>query len=118
MTRVYEVAAQLGTDSKTVLALCHDLGISATSHMQGLTDDQVGMVRAAQDGPKATVTRFDKSTGKGKVEVTLSEGTKELSFDLRYTRLDDEKYVPIDAGNSVRVQLDKEAVVAIRSDRS
>jgi len=118
MTRVYAVAAELGTDSKTVLELCRDLGIPVTSHMQGLTDDQVGQVRAAQAGRKATVTRFDKSTGKGQVEVTSAQGTKELAFDLRYTRLDDEKYIPIDAGDLVRVQLDDEAVVAIRSDRS
>lgn len=118
MTRVYEVADELGTDSKTLLALCRDLGIPVTSHMQGLTADQVGEVRAAQAGRKATVTRFDKSTGKGQVEVSSAHGTKELAFDLRYTRLEDEKYIPIDAGDSVRVQVDDEAVVAMRSDRS
>ena len=118
MTRVYALADELGTDSKTVLALCRDLGIPVTNHMQGLTDEQVAEVRAAQDGLKATVTRFDKSTGKGHIEVTGAAGTKELAFDLRFTRLDDEKYVPIDAGDLVRVQLEEDAVVAIRSDRS
>ena len=118
MTRVYEVAAELGTDSKTLLALCRDVGIPVTSHMQGLTADQIGQLRAARDGRKATVTRFDKSTGMGQVEVSLAAGPKELPFDLRYTRLDDEKYVPIDAGDLVRVQLDEEQVVAIRSERS
>jgi hypothetical protein len=118
MTRVYAVAAELGTDSKTLLALCRDLGIPVTSHMQSLTEDQIGQVLAAQHGPRAKVTRFDKSTGKGQVEVTSAAGSRELAFDLRFTRLDDEKYVPINAGDSVRVQLKEDAVVAIRSDQA
>ena len=117
-TRVYELAAELDVDSKSLLEQCDKLGIPVTSHKQGLTDEQVSVLRAAQTGSKATVTRFDKSTGKGQVKVSSGDGDKELSFDLRYTRLDDEKYIPIDAGDSVQVQLDEEAVVAIRSDRS
>lgn len=117
-TRVYELAAELGLDSKTLLEQCDKLGIRVASHMQGLTDDQVGLLRSAQGASKATVTRFDKSTGKGRVKVDLADGQKELAFDLRYTRLDDDKYIPIDAGDAVQVQLDDQAVIAIRSDRS
>lgn len=116
--RVYELAAEFGVDSKTLLEQCARLGIPVVSHMQGLTGDEVAQVRAAQSASKATIVRFDKSTGKGEVKVATAGGPKELSFDLRYTRLDDEKYIPIDQGDSVQVQLNEEAVVAIRSDRS
>jgi SAM-dependent methyltransferase len=94
--------------------------LSRAEYVEGLS--ATGLSTSPTGSPMRQLTactaQSSKPEGRIRVNVTLSEGTKELSFDLRYTRLDDEKYVPIDAGNSVRVQLDKEAVIAIRSDRS
>ena len=117
-TRVYKVAAELGVDSKTLMAKGQELGITIRSHLSSLTEVEVQRLTTALSEPQGKVTRFDQSTGKGEVSVSSRGVTKELAFDLRYTRLADSKYVPIRAGDSVRVTLDDERVESIRTDQS
>ncbi|MBA2337732.1 MAG: translation initiation factor IF-2 [Acidimicrobiia bacterium] len=56
--RVYELARELGQDSKDVLERVHELGIDAKTASSGLDDDSVALVRLSYD--EATDTAADQ----------------------------------------------------------
>ncbi len=47
--RVYELARELGLDSKDVLARVHELGIEAKTASSGLDEDSLALVRMSYD---------------------------------------------------------------------
>ncbi len=51
--RVYELARDLGLESKDVLARVHELGIEAKTASSGVTDDDAALVRLSYDEEKA-----------------------------------------------------------------
>ena len=51
--RVYELARDLGLESKDVLARVHELGIEAKTASSGISDDDAALVRLSYDEEKA-----------------------------------------------------------------
>jgi hypothetical protein len=51
--RVYELARDLGLESKDVLARVHELGIEAKTASSGIGDDDAALVRLSYDEEKA-----------------------------------------------------------------
>jgi len=113
--RVYELARQLGVRSREILDLLPGLGISATSASSSLTERDAARIRTALGGAaEGRVVRFDKKTGKGEIQVSTAEAPME--FDLASTRLESTKYVRIEPGHKVHVQVDGDQISSIAVD--
>ena len=67
--RAYELARDLGVDSKELLERCRQLGIVVKTHSSSLTDEQVVQLKTASAPPKSQVPA---STDKGKTDQTTA----------------------------------------------
>jgi len=54
-TRVYELARELGRESKDVLSRAQELGIEVKTASSGLDEDAAALVRLSYDGEKPSV---------------------------------------------------------------
>jgi hypothetical protein len=116
-TRAYKLARTLGVDSKTLLEMARNLGIGVPSHMSSLSDQDVAKLKAAISEREGHVVRFDKSTGKGEVSISTSGETKDIPFDLKWTRLANAKYAPIQPGGRVRVTLNEQGIESMHVEQ-
>lgn len=113
--RVYELAKELHVTSRQILDLLPGLGISATSHSSNVTERDAERIRLALGGgAEGRVVRFDKKTGKGEIQVSTEEAPME--FDLSSTRLESTKYVRIEPGHKVHVQVKGDQISSIAVD--
>jgi translation initiation factor IF-2-like protein len=113
--RVHELAKELNVTSREILDLLPGLGIAATSHSSSLTERDAARIRTALGGAaEGRVVRFDKKTGKGEIQVSTVEAPME--FDLASTRLESTKYVRIEPGHKVHVQVDGDQISSIAVD--
>ena len=68
-TRVYELAKELGLESKEVLARAQELGLEVKTASSGLDDDGVGLVKLSYDDSAADTPPADPETPTAVAEV-------------------------------------------------
>ncbi|MBI4651535.1 translation initiation factor IF-2 N-terminal domain-containing protein, partial [Candidatus Desantisbacteria bacterium] len=85
MSRVYEVAKELGTDSKTILSQLKDMGIQVKNHMSSIDDVTLKKLKEGFPQPdnKIKETALPKPVKKAKTvkEEKISSEVKEAISD-------------------------------------
>ncbi len=107
-TRVYELARELGMDSKDVLARAQELGIEAKTASSGLDEDAVGIVTKSYD-ETTDGTRSEEVVEPPGAEVapeaevaTEPEGEPEAGPDVEeVSETDEEKVLLVEPGITV-----------------
>ncbi|MCR4618823.1 MAG: translation initiation factor IF-2 [Lachnospiraceae bacterium] len=77
-TRIYELAKELGIESKEILALCSQKGYGATSSSSGLEEDQAAEIRKAfsKGAPKAPEKEENKAPTKEEKKAPSNEESR------------------------------------------
>jgi len=92
--RVYEVAEDLGVDSKQLIHMLHEMDVRVRSHMSSVTEDQIARLHARLERERRTGTHAQHDSGTGTrrrrrrrqpeavpAELEALEGTDEAEGD-------------------------------------
>ena len=85
--KVYELAKELGKDSKDVVKFLEGKNIEVKNHMSTISEDEAAMVKKALGGSKAPASedeakrRFQKWQTSGRASCRWSKGTAECKAD-------------------------------------
>lgn len=101
--RIHELAKQLETESAEVLTACRKLNIRAKNALSSIAGDDAERVRRQVSTPKGTVVSFDDRTGRGVIELDTDH--RFVKFDLRETKLGNEKFTYLQQDHAVELEL-------------
>ena len=99
--RVYEVAEELGVDSKQLIHMLHEMDVRVRSHMSSVTEDQIARLHARLERERRTGAQSAPEAGApvrahhDQVDALLS-----VQDGLRGDALDEQVLV-VDADNKV-----------------